>query len=106
MTEWKGRTLGLLLSGRPDGAGFAHGVGLARAAVERGMVVHVYCVDAGVLGVSDARIQGLREAGVRLHACALSARRFGVEIRGQASPAGLGLASAMLSHVDRVLSFS
>lgn len=105
MSAGNGRTLGMVLAGPPEGAGFRHALGLAQAALERGVAVHLFCTDAAVRGVSDPRVQRLRESGVRVHACALSARRHRVEIAGWASPAGLGLASGMIANLDRVLSF-
>jgi sulfur relay (sulfurtransferase) complex TusBCD TusD component (DsrE family) len=100
------RTLGILLSSLPDQAGFRHGLGLAQAALARGIEVYLYCLDDAVLGVADPALQSLRARGLRLYACAYGARRRGLPLEDQAVFAGLGVLNDLISATDRFVSFS
>lgn len=104
--DLRDRKLGILLAAGPGQPGFRHGLGLARAALKRGLVVHLFCIHEGVRGVEDEQVQALRSDGARVHACALSARRLGVPLGEGATPAGLALASNLAAKVDRLLAFT
>lgn len=100
------RTLGILLSTRPGHTSFRHGVRLAEAALDRNVDVSLYCVDDAVLGVADPKLQGLRERGLRLYACAYGARRRGLPLTDQAVYAGLTVVSDLIGATDRFVSFN
>lgn len=101
-----GRKLGLMLSVPPSHPNFSHGVGLAQAAIERGVEVYLYCIDEAVTGVGDDRLQALRARGLRLFACAYAARRRGCTVSDQALFVGLGTLGDVIVGTDRFLSFN
>ena len=100
------KKLGLLLSTRPDQAGFTHGVKLAEAALARGVEVYLYCVDDAVEGVNDPRLQDLKARGVKLFACAYGAHRRSIPVDGSAAFAGLAVVSDIMAGTDRFVSFN
>ena len=81
-------------------------VGLAEAAVKRGVEVYLYCIDEAVTGVGDDRLQALRARGLRLFACAYAARRRGCAVSDQALFVGLGTLGDLIAGTDRFLSFN
>lgn len=106
MAALAGRKLGILLSTRPDEAGFGHGVGLAEAALAAGVDVYLYCIDEAVTGVGDTRLQGLRERGLKLYACAYGAHRRHLPLTEDATFAGLTVVSDLISGTDRFVAFN
>lgn len=106
MLDLQGRSLGFLVAAGPAAPGFGYAIRLAAAALAQGCRVQMFCVDEAVRGLPDLRLQALREAGLRLHACAWSGRRHHIEVGSWASPAGLALASALVAHSDRFLAFT
>ena len=101
-----GKKLGLLLSGRPETAGFQHGIKLAEAALNKGVDVYLYCIDEAVLGVAHPLLQTLRGRGLKLYACAYGAQRRAVPISDLAVFAGLTVVSDLVAGTDRFLSFN
>jgi sulfur relay (sulfurtransferase) complex TusBCD TusD component (DsrE family) len=104
--DLRGRKLGLLVSCGPDAGNFRHAIGLAEAAVRRGVTVYLYCLDEAVRGIGNDRLQALRRGGVRLFACALAAQRRGIPFDDRATFAGLNAVNEMISFTDRFLAFS
>jgi predicted peroxiredoxin len=105
-THLRGRKLGLLLSPPPESPGFNHGVHLAETALEAGVDVYLYCIDEGVRGVADPRIQNLRQRGLKLYACAYGAQRRNIPVNDAATFAGLTVVSDLIASTDRFLCFS
>ena len=101
----QGKRLGVLISARPESAGFEHGVRLVEAAVEAGIQAYLYCIDDAVAGAEDSRIQNLRSRGLKLFACAYAAQRRQVPLHDKATFSGLGALSDLISRTDRFISF-
>ncbi len=102
----RGKKLGILISTRPDQPGFRHGLGLAEAALELGVDVYLYCIDDAVIGVGDARLQSLKQRGVKLYACAYGAQRRNLPLNDLAIYAGLTVVSDLIAGTDRFVSFN
>ncbi len=98
--------MGLMVSVGPDHPNFHHAVGLAEAALRRGLTVFFYCVDEGVRAVADARLQALVERGLKLLACAYGARQRGLPLTGNAVYSGLAALSDLMAGTDRFVSFN
>lgn len=104
--DLRGKKLGVLLSTRPEQAPFRHGVRLAKAALEQGLRVYLYCIDEAVHGVQDAELQSLKTRGLSLYACAYGAQRRGLPINDCAAFAGLTVVSDLIAGTDRFVSFN
>lgn len=102
----RGKKLGLLISAGPGQPGFRHGIGLAEAAVAKGIDVYLYCIDDAVTGLNDARLQSLKNQGLKLFACAYGAQRRQLPIDDRAIFSGLTVVSDLMSATDRFLSFN
>jgi sulfur relay (sulfurtransferase) complex TusBCD TusD component (DsrE family) len=102
----KGKRLGVLLSTAPTQPNFNHGLRLVEAAVNRGMEVYLYCIDDAVTGVSQPRLQALRERGLRLYACAYAAQRRQIPVSEDAIFSGLSVVSDLMAGTDRFVSFN
>jgi hypothetical protein len=100
------KKLGILISVCPEAAGFQHGLGLAEAALTRGLDVYLYCIDEGVYGVDDPRLQQLVKRGLKLFACAYGAQQRGIPLGGQAVFSGLAAVSDLMASTDRFVSFN
>ena len=106
MPSLQGKKLGMLLSPKPDQAGFRHGVRLAAAALDAGVRVYLYCIDEAVCGVADPELQALRARGLSLYACAYGAQRRNVPLNELAIFAGLTVVSDLVAGTDRFISFN
>lgn len=106
MVDVRGRRLGLLVSCGPDRPGFHHGLALAEAALRRGVDTYLYCLDDGVAGVRDPRLQSLRDAGLKLYACAYGAQQRGLPVDAHATYVGLTVLSDLYASTDRMVSFN
>ncbi|MCX8155778.1 MAG: DsrE family protein [Verrucomicrobiae bacterium] len=102
----RGKKLGILISTRPDQPGFHHGLGLAEAALAVGVDVYMYCIDDAVVGVGDARLQELKQRGLKLYACAYGAQRRNLPMSDLAIFAGLTVVSDLMAGTDRFVSFN
>ncbi len=78
---------------------------MAGAELGSGSEVYLYCVDEAVRGVADPRLQELRANGLRLFACALGARRYGVKMDESAIFSGLATLSGIIANADRFENF-
>jgi hypothetical protein len=101
-----GQKLGVLISAPPDQLGFRHGVRLAASALRAGVDVYLYCIDAAVPGLGDPELQGLRQRGLKLYACAYGAQRRDLPINDLATFAGLTVVNDLIASTDRFVSFN
>ncbi len=101
-----GRKLGLLLSTDASQPAFAHGLGLAEAALAEGVDVYLYCIDDAVREANHPRVQALRARGLKLYACAYGAQRRNLPLDGPAVYAGLTIVSDLIAATDRFVSFN
>jgi hypothetical protein len=102
----RGKKLGILLSTRPEEPGFRHGLRLARAALEAGVDVYLYCIDEAVKGVGDTELQQLKPQGLKLYACAYGAQRRNLPLSELAVFAGLTVVNDLMASTDRFVSFN
>lgn len=102
----RGKKLAVLVSAAPDQRGFQHALGVARAALNQGISVYLYCIDDAVAGVDDPRLQQLRADGVNLFACAYASQRRRLAMGDAASYAGLGVVNELITACDRFVSFN
>jgi hypothetical protein len=106
MQTLRGKKLGLLISAAPDQPGFRHGIHLAAAALDAGVLVYLYCIDEAVRGVGDATLQSLKARGASLYACAFGAQRRNIPLSDRATFAGLTVVSDIVAGTDRFVSFN
>jgi len=102
----RGKKLGLLISSKPDSPKFQHGLRLVETALDEGVDVYLYCIDDAVPGVDDAKLQQLKERGLKLYACAYGAHRRHFPLSDKATFAGLTVVSDLIAGTDRFLSFN
>lgn len=101
-----GKKLGILISAPPDQSGFRHGIRLAASALDAGVDVYLYCIDAAVPGLADPELQGLKQRGVKLYACAYGAQRRNIPTSELATFAGLTVVNDLIASTDRFVSFN
>ena len=102
----EGKKLGLLLSTQPGQPGFEHGLALAKTALARGLRIYIYCLDEAVRGLSDTRLQALRQEGVVVYACAYGAQKRRIAHNSLAVFSGLSVLSDLMAATDRFVSLS
>lgn len=102
----RGKKLGLLVSASPDAPNFHHGLKLAEAALDAGVMVYLYCIDDAVTGIGNTQLQTLKARGLNLYACAYGAQRRDIPTSDAAVFAGLTVVSDIIGGTDRFLSFN
>jgi sulfur relay (sulfurtransferase) complex TusBCD TusD component (DsrE family) len=102
----RGKKLGVLISTSPDHPNFDRGLSLAETALAEGVDVYLYCIDEAVPGVNSARLQGLKERGLKLYACAYGAHRRHFPLSEAATFAGLTVVNDLIVSTDRFVSFN
>jgi len=102
----RGKKLGLLVSASPAAPNFHHGLKLAEAALDAGIMVYLYCIDDAVTGIGNTELQALRARGLNLYACAYGAQRRNIPVNDSAVFAGLTVVSDIIGGTDRFLSFN
>ena len=102
----RGKKLGVLVSASPDAPNFHHGLKLAEAALDAGIMVYLYCIDDAVAGIGNAQLQALKTRGLNLYACAYGAQRRNIPVDDSAVFAGLTVVSDIIVGTDRFLSFN
>ena len=101
------KKLGLMLSTGPDHtANLSATVGLADAAVARGVSVYLYLIDDGVRALAEVR--RLSERGVKLFVCAYGCqkRRIALEDAETVTYCGLVVLTDLINGTDRFISFN
>ncbi len=106
VVDLQDKKLGLLLSAAPDQPNFNHGIRLAETALAAGVDVYCYCIDDGVAGIRDQRVQALRDRGMKLHVCAMGAEKRGLPLDDSAVFSGLTVVSDLIANTDRFVSFN
>ena len=102
----RGKKFGILLSTAPEHPNFAHGLKLAEQALQNGVHVYLYCIDEAVAGVADPRLLQLKQAGLKLFACAYGAQKRNLPLEGEAFYAGLTVVADLMADTDRFVSFN
>ena len=101
-----GKRLGILISTSPESAKFKHGIRLARAAIERGVLVYLYCIDEAVHGIGDPELQRLKGEGLKLFACAYAAEKRRFPVSDLAVFSGLTIVSDIIASTDKFVAFN
>ena len=101
-----GKKLGVLISTPPHHPNFDRVLNLAEMALAEGVDVYLYCIDEAVPGVGSDRLQGLRERGLKLYACAYGAHRRNFPLSDKATFAGLTVVNDLIVSTDRFVSFN
>ena len=102
----KNKKLGMMISTPPENDNRVTATRLAEEALAQGAAVYIYLIDEGVKLFTDPSIQGLKEKGAKLFACAYGAQQRGVEMGPQATWGGLVILSNIVQGTDRFLSFN
>lgn len=102
----RGKKLGILISCTPEEPNFLHGLRLAEAALAQEVDVYLYCIDDAVPGISNARLQKLKQGGLKLYACAYGANRRNLPLNDDAVFAGLTVVSDLIAATDKFVAFN
>ncbi|MDB6056313.1 MAG: uncharacterized protein JWO95_157 [Verrucomicrobiales bacterium] len=102
----RGKKLGILISCPSGEPNFSHGVRLAEAALAQEVDVYLYCIDEAVPGISNTRLQKLKEGGLKLYACAYGANRRNLPLNDDAVFAGLTVVSDLIAATDKFVAFN
>jgi sulfur relay (sulfurtransferase) complex TusBCD TusD component (DsrE family) len=105
-SDLRGRKLGLLLSTDPRHPNLGTALGLARAALERGVDLYLYLVDDGVWNIDDERVLELGRRGAKLFVCAYACQRRRLPITEKATYCGLVVLSDLINGTDRFVAFN
>ncbi len=101
-----GKKLGIMIAAPPDSANFTKALELAENALRREVLVYLYCIDRGVEGLLNSRLQSSSAGGAKLFACAFSVQERGLEEHGGATLSGLTILSDIISAADQFASFT
>lgn len=104
--DLRGRKLGLLLSTAPEHPNLETCLGLARAALGRGVEVYLYLVDDGVAAIDDDRVLDLGRRGAKLFVCAYGSQRRGRPITEKATYCGLVVLTDLINGCERFVAFN
>ena len=102
----RARTLGILLSTKPEHPNLHTCLGLSREALTRGIGVYLYLIDDGVVALDDDRVLDLAQRGARLFACAYACQRRGRPITDKATHCGLVVLTELISGCDRFVALN
>jgi sulfur relay (sulfurtransferase) complex TusBCD TusD component (DsrE family) len=102
------KKLGLMLSTPPEHPNQATALGLAGAALDRGVDLYVYLIDEGVRGLGDERVRALAARGAKLFACAYGCqrRRIPLEDAGDVTYCGLVVLTDLINGTDRFIALN
>jgi predicted peroxiredoxin len=104
--DLRGRKLGMLLSTDSRHPNLETGLGVARAALDRGIDLYLYLVDDGVENIRDERIRDLGRRGAKLFVCAYGCQRRGQPITDDATYCGLVVLTDLINGTDRFLALN
>lgn len=102
------RTLGLLLSTKPEHSNLDTTVHLSRTALDRGVDVYLYLIDDGVLAKDRPEIQELAQRGAKLFVCAYACQRRNIPLADpdRFNYCGLVVLTDLINGCDRFLSLN
>ncbi len=97
--------LGLVLVAKTTSRNFTHLLRIADSALDKPVEVYVYLLHEGVRGADHKAWNKMVDRGLKLFACAYSARQRNVPLCEPATWVGLTLLNDLLVECDRVLTF-
>jgi hypothetical protein len=100
------KKLGVLISCSPSQPNFRHGIELVSAALKNQVDVYLYLIDDAVPGVVEAKVQELKNGGLKLYACAYGAHKRNHPLGPSAVFAGLTVVNDLMASTDRFVSFN
>jgi sulfur relay (sulfurtransferase) complex TusBCD TusD component (DsrE family) len=102
------KKLGLLLSTGPEHGNIDTALGLATAALARGVAVYLYLIDDGVRALADPRLRALPAQGAKLFACAYGCqkRRIPLEDSEDVTYCGLVVLTDLINGTDRFVALN
>jgi sulfur relay (sulfurtransferase) complex TusBCD TusD component (DsrE family) len=102
------KKLGLLLSTGPEHGNIDTALGLATAALARGVAVYLYLIDDGVRALADPRLRALPGQGAKLFACAYGCqkRRIPLEDSEDVTYCGLVVLTDLINGTDRFVALN
>jgi sulfur relay (sulfurtransferase) complex TusBCD TusD component (DsrE family) len=102
------KRLGLLLSTGPEHGNLETALGLAGAALTRGLSVYVYLIDDGVRALEDPRVKALPDRGAKLFVCAYGCqkRRIPLADPDRVTYCGLVVLTDLINGTDRFIALN
>jgi sulfur relay (sulfurtransferase) complex TusBCD TusD component (DsrE family) len=102
------KKLGLLLSTGPRHPNLQTALGLAHAALGRGVSLYVYLIDDGVTTLGEPRVRALPAHGAKLFVCAYGCqkRRLPLEDATDITYCGLVVLTDLINGTDRFIALN
>ena len=104
--DLRGRKLGMLLSTDPHHPNLESGLGLAQAALDRGVDLYLYMVDDGVRNIDDERVLDLGRRGAKLFVCAYGCQKRRRPLSERATNCGLVVLTDVINGTDRFIALN
>ena len=100
--------LGVLLSTGLEHPNLATAVGLADAALDRGVELYLYLIDDGVRALDDPRIHALPARGAKLFVCAYGCQKRRIPLRDAdtVTYCGLVVLTDLINATDRFIALN
>ena len=89
----------------PEHPNFRPAVALMNAALDAGVRVYLYCIDAAVRAEEPPEIQAIKARGDSLFGCAYGAHRRRLPVNDLAAWSGLTVLADVVGSTDKFVSF-
>jgi sulfur relay (sulfurtransferase) complex TusBCD TusD component (DsrE family) len=102
------KKFGLLLSTGRDHPNLETAVGLADAALARGVQLYLYLIDDGVRALDDPRVRALPDRGVKVFVCAYGCQKRQLPLRDpeRVTYCGLVVLTDLINGTDRFVALN
>ncbi len=97
--------LGFILLTGPTGPRFAHALQLVESSLAQSVDTYAYLIHEGVGGAADPKWKPLVKQGLKLFACAYSARQRNIPLQDPATWVGLTVLNDLLVECDKTVTF-
>ncbi len=101
--QQKVEKIGFILATGPSDSKFTHALRLAELALDQPVEVYVYLIRDGVAGADHPSWQNLVDRGLKLFACAYSARQRNIPLQDPATWVGLTVLNDLLVECDKTV---